>query len=116
MSLLPTTQEEWVASLLAAAHLTACAGLVWSSICRLSHTDACTDRWVRWAFVALGGSGLLGAGAVLLGYAPAWHEVVLVISMLGVQAISARLWQRGVPSAHRTGRHARWADSETTPA
>lgn len=89
-----------LSALVTAVHVLACCGLVVSAVCRITHTDERTHWVVRWAFVALGGAGLIGAGAVLLGQPPTLPAALLALATLAVQVVAARLWVRGVPAGY----------------
>lgn len=82
----------------------ACLVLVYSGFCRLVHTDRSTRFDVRLAIYALTVASLAALYATLFaGYDPGWPGTGLALAMGSLQAVTARLWPRGVPEAFRKG-------------
>lgn len=87
-------------------HTTLCVGLLWASFCRACHTSSASTRVsIRAAICVQAATALLAAAAPFLwGYAPSWPAVLLLASMLTMQAVTARQWRGGVPlSFQRAG-------------
>jgi ABC-type dipeptide/oligopeptide/nickel transport system permease subunit len=78
----------------------ACMALLYSGFCRLVRTSTSTRLDVRLAVYALTVAALIGLYASLfLGYNPGWPGTTLVVAMVFVQAVTSRLWRRGVPES-----------------
>lgn len=78
----------------------ACLALLYSGFCRLVHTSERTRLDVRLAVYGLTVAALGGLYAVLfLKYEPGWPSTALALAMVFVQAVTARLWRRGVPTS-----------------
>jgi hypothetical protein len=80
----------------------ACIALVYSGFCRLVHTDRDTRFDVRAAIYALTVAALAALYAALFAdYDPGWPGTALALAMGALQAVTSRLWPRGVPEAFR---------------
>lgn len=89
--------------------------LVWSSITRLRKTDMRTWAPVRWAFAVLGGaSGWALLSVLTHDYRPDVVDLLMMAAITGVQLVSAKLWQHGVPTVYDTD-HSRLDEAETSP-
>jgi hypothetical protein len=79
-------------------HTVLCIALFWASYCRAVHTSRRTRPVIR-AAICVQASASLGAGAApwLSGYRPEWPAIVLLASMVLVQAATSLLWRAGVP-------------------
>lgn len=81
-----------------------CIALSYSGYCRLVLTRVDTRLDVRASVYALTVAGLAAVYAVeFTEYEPTWVGVLMVGSMLAVQASTARLWRDGVPYYFRKG-------------
>lgn len=74
-----------------------CAALFWSVFCRSVRTDTTTRLNVRLALLLVGLASLLGLGAPLYGWVPDVVTILMVLSIVCMQLVTATYWRRGVP-------------------
>jgi hypothetical protein len=89
--------------------------LCWSCLCRATKTNGDTRREVRWAMVFEGAAAGLLLGAPFLpalmpeffewevGTTPVAIWMILLVSILTVQLVTAKYWQQGVPERFQVG-------------
>lgn len=76
----------------------ACALLFFTVFCRLVHTSTGKTRTlVRFAFFVLGGVALLGAAWPILGRPFEVYVLILIVTIVFVQLVTAHFWTAGAP-------------------
>ena len=74
-----------------------CVALFWSVFCRSVRTDITTRLNVRLALLLVGMGSLLGFGAPLYGWEPDPVTLLIVLSVVCMQVVTATYWGHGVP-------------------
>ena len=93
-------------NLLTISHELACLALLYTVFCRAVRCDHTTYAAVRIAFQALGTVASLGIVAPLMWpRVPSWWGVLLLLSIVLVQTVTARYWSDGPPTQFRHSHH-----------
>lgn len=89
--------------LTAAVFAVCCAGIFYTSFCRLVHTSkSTTDPWVSASIYLLNVAGLFGLFSVILwGYVPDLPSLGIAAGVFAVQVATSRAWREGLPAAYR---------------
>lgn len=95
----PTLQLLWLL-----LHTVLAAALVWSCVCRFTHTSKTNTRApIRWAFSAL---AVYAAVSLFAPYASDWMpdamSVLALAAITAVQVVTSFFWRHGVPVRFRS--------------
>lgn len=74
-----------------------CVALFWSVFCRSVRTNKTTRLNFRLALLLVGLGSLLGFGAPLYGWQPDSVTMIIVLSVVCMQVVTAAYWGHGVP-------------------
>lgn len=74
-----------------------CLALFWAVFCRSIRVDKTTRLDVRLALWLVGLASLVGIGAPIYGWTPNLITLIIVGSVVILQAVMARYWGDGVP-------------------
>lgn len=92
--------------ILTTLHVVLSLMLLYSQFCRAVKTDHSTRGTVLVGFYGLTAASIfsLFAPVVLPGWRPSWDTLVLLLSIVIVQAVTSRYWRDGVPGQFKQGR------------